>query len=1103
MNNASFRNAVGKKTACAIFISLSMSVASFGQSQVIRLTKTKATVQSLIKDIEAQTKMSVDYSQDALNLGKVVSVGTKTPTLSSLLNTLLQGQGLSYKIVDRHIVITPSVVQKSQKVSVKTQGKIQGRVLDTNGEPIIGASVVEHGTKNGTVTDINGDFSLNSAGSTPLLDVSYIGFESQRVQVKDGKSIVVNLKENSQDLNEVVVVGYGSQKKSDLTGGVIAIDQEKLNLVTTNNLMDRLAGQIPGLSITAGNAAPGEEQSIRVRGVNSLSASNDPLVVLDGIPYSGSLGDINPDMVENMSVLKDASAAAIYGARGANGVILILTKKGKVGKAMVSYKGQVGYSEPERRLNMMKGEEYIKYLQDYYHLKNGIDYAELTPEKVLGADEYANYLAGNETDWQDVIFRKGFTTNHEVNISGGTESTTYIASVSHMVQNGVMKNSDMQRTNVALNVTQNLGKWLKIGVNMQATEKTLGGPSPSLEGGLKMSPYASVYDEDGAIIDYPMQRNTLFSNPLANINADYDRKFRNIFISSFADIQLPVKGLSFRTNFGYNYRSSFVGSYYGRNTLSGKTTSGSASISNRHYYDYTWENVLKYERVFGEHKLEATGLFSMQETNNQYSSQSAECFMSDDYSYHNMNAGEKNISVGSSLTETSMLSYMLRLNYSYKSRYLLTLTGRKDGYSAFGVNNKYAFFPSVALAWNVNSESFMAGCEKWLDQLKVRVSYGSNGNQAINPYQTLDRLSAVKKYLFGDGATPVNGVYLPTNGVGNPNLKWETTNTFNGGLDYSLLNGRLFGSFDFYVSNTKDLLMSRSVPYMNGYRSIMDNIGSTRNIGLEFVLTSVNFRNKNFEWKTTFNLAWNKDKITKLADDAKEDLTNKWFVGESSRVYYDYNVIGVWQSTDPTWDAEKKKFINADGKEIQAGAKPGSAKLEDVNNDGVINASDKKIIGSKLPSITGALTNNVKYKDFYASLVMTGLFGQWRQVHDYNFDRWMPEFNYLSGMGYWTEDNPTNEVTSPVYVPFSKHGFYKRMNYVHLKNVTVGYNLPKSIARSLGMQAVRCDVSVNNIYTFSNIKNALNFDSTQDDEKGAVIGYPTARSYVFSLNVSF
>lgn len=839
-----------------------------------------------------------------------------------------------------------------------------------------------------------------------------------------------------------------------------------------------------------------------MRGVNSLSASNDPLIVLDGIPYSGSLGDINPDLVESMSVLKDASAAAIYGSRGANGVILIQTKKGKLGKASVQYKGQVGFSEPEHRLNMMKGEEYIQYLKDLKHQVNGTDYSELTPENLLGADEYANYQAGRETDWQDVIFQKGFQTNHELNISGGTESTTYLASLSHSRNEGVMKNTGVNRTNVALNMTQRLGTWLQIGVNMQAAEKDIIGPGASLESGLKLSPYASPYNDDGTVNYYPMSRNTLFSNPLSNLKADYDRKFRNVFISSFADIKLPLDGLSFRTNFGYNYRTSFTGSYYGRNTLSGSTTGGSASIYNRHYWDYTWENVLKYTKAFGDHKIDATALFSMQQTSDQSATESAESFMSDEYSYHNMAAGEKNISASSTLTETAMLSYMLRLNYSFKSRYLLTLTGRRDGYSAFGRNNKYAFFPSVALAWNINSEEFMQNTASWLDQLKLRLSYGSNGNQAISAYQTLDRLSSVKKYLFGDGATASNGVYLPTNGVGNPNLKWETTYTFNGGLDFAFLGSRLSGSLDVYVSNTHDLLMSRSVPYMNGYSTIMDNIGSTRNVGIEFVINSVNIRNKNFEWRTTFNVAWNKDKITKLADGVKQDLTNKWFVGKSSRVYYDYNVIGTWQLDDPRWDAAQGKYLNADGKEIQKGAVPGSAMLEDVDGSGTIDANDKKVIGSRLPSVTAALTNSFQYRGFYASFVLTGLFGQWRQTHYNNFDRWMREFNYLSGQNYWTEDNPTNKMTSIAYVPFSKHGFYKRMNYVHVKNVTFGYNLPKTFVQAIGLQAVRCDLSVNNLCTLTNMKNYLNLDSTQDDEKGP-IGYPTARSYMFTLNVSF
>lgn len=982
---------------------------------------------------------------------------------------------------------------------------IKGTISDKSG-PIIGANVIIKGTTNGVITDMDGNFTLENVKKGDILQISFIGYSTKEIKISSSSHLNIQLDEDAQALDEVVVVGYGSQKKSDLTGGVTAVGEEKLGLVSTNNLMDKLAGQIPGLNISTGNAQPGEDQTLRIRGNNSLTASNDPLIVMDGIPYSGSLGDIDPDIIESLSVLKDASSAAIYGSRGSNGVILIQTKKGKQGKATVTYKGQVGMAETERRLDMMSGDEYLQYLYDYNHLKNGTPYDQLSPETVLGADELANYKAGRTIDWQDKMFRQALVTNHQVSLNGGTENTTYMASISRLRQDGVVRNTGMKRTNISLNINQNLGKWLKIGMSMQAIQKEFGGELPYLEAGLKMSPYGTYEDEEGTLEYYPMSRNTLFYNPMSDCSAVSDKTNRNVFISTFADITLPVKGLSFRTNFGYNYRNNFVGTYYGRNTLSGSKVNGSASIENTHYWDYTWENILKYENTFGKHKIDVTGLFSVQETSKQYSKQSAESFVNDESAYHNMAAGEKNKTLESSLTETALLSYMVRLNYAYAGKYLLTLTGRSDGYSAFGANNKYAFFPSAAAAWNISSEDFMENAHNWLDMLKLRVSYGANGNQGINAYQTLDRLS-LTQYIWGDGGNTVNGVYLPTNGVGNPNLKWETTYTFNTGIDFGFFNGRLSGNIDFYVANTKDLLMNRTVPYMNGYRTILDNIGQTRNVGVEVALNSVNIETKDFLWKTNVNFSLNRDKIVKLQENGKDDITNKWFIGEPTNVYYDYNMVGVWQKDNPRWKTVngKEGYFNEEGKEIQAGAKPGYAKLEDVDGDGVITADDKKIIGSKLPSFLMSMTNSFTYKDFYMSFVLNGVFGQWRQMHDQNFDRWMPEFNYLSGMGYWTEDNPTNEMTSPAYVPYEKHSFYKKMNYVQLKNITVGYNLPKGFIQKLGITAARIDLSVNNVYTFSNLKNALNYDNAKknDDEKGVVVGYPTARSYMLGLNVTF
>lgn len=1083
------------------------------QNVKVTLSMRNVSIKDVLDEVEKQTNYLFVIDND-VNLNKKVSVNIKFSTLRNLLQQVLVRNGYAYDVKEHHIIVSKMGQWQLQKAvnrvgSLQTTTKgdkntLTGKVIDAKtGEPVIGASVRVKNSKMNGITNVNGEFSINNIPGDAELIVSYIGYEESVVHRDNLASVIVQLREKSKSLDEVVVVGYGSQKKSDLTGVVTSIGADKLNNVSTDNVLDKLAGQVPGLNIVSTNAQPGSDQTLRVRGNNSLTASTSPLVVLDGIPYSGSLGDINPDIIESISVLKDASSAAIYGSRGANGVILIQTKQGKEGRVSVTYKGQVGMAEPERRLKMMNGTQYIQYLKDLQHQLYGTPYEQLNPETVLGSDEYENYKAGRETDWQDIIFRKALVTSHQISISGGTKNTTYMASIGRFRQDGVVENTGLKRTNISVNVTQNLKNWLKIGMNVQAVQKDFGGVRPDIEAAIKMSPYGTYKDEKGNLVYKPMVRNSLYSNPMSDVNAINDKTNRNVFISSFAEITLPL-GFSVRSNFGYNYRANFQGTYYGRNTLTGKSVNGSASITNTHYWDYTWENILRWTKSFKRHRLDATGLFSLQKTNTETSTQSAESFVSDANEYHNMESGEKNKETTSSLVETALISYMMRVNYSYASKYLLTLTGRTDGYSAFGKNNKYAFFPSAAVAWNVSEEQFMENSRSWLDMLKFRLSYGANGNQAINAYQTLDRLG-LTQYVFGDGGSTVNGLYLTSNGVGNPNLKWETTYKLNLGFDWGILGGRLSGSVDFYISKTKDLLMSRTVPYMNGYRSIMDNVGQTQNKGVEIVLNSVNIQTKDFTWNTTVNFTLNRDKIVKLRGDGKDDITNKWFIGKPTMVYYDYNVIGTWQENDSRWDAASKKYLNSEGNEIQKGAKPGSAMLEDVNGDGVIDANDKKVIGSKLPSFLMSMTNSFTYKNFYCSFFLNGLFGEWKQMHDKNFDRWMKDFNYLSDMNYWTSSNPTNSMTSIVYVPFNKHSFYKKMSYIQIKNITLGYNLPKRFVNSIGLSSVKVDISVNNLYTFSNIKNALNFDnvSSSGDEYGLIVGYPTARSYMFGLNVAF
>ncbi|MBD8390289.1 TonB-dependent receptor [Dysgonomonas sp. BGC7] len=990
------------------------------------------------------------------------------------------------------------LLSATQMYSQQDLIKITGKVTDANGDALIGVTVRVKNGNAGTVTDIDGNFALQTPPAATLV-FTYVGFANQEVKANPSEAMNIVMTEGDKLLDEIVVVGYGTQRKKDLTGGLSVVGKDQLEMVSTSNLMDRLVGQVAGFNITTTNAAPGSDQTLRIRGEGSISASNDPLIVLDGIPYSGSLVDLDPNIIESLSVLKDASSVAIYGSQGSNGVILIQTKRGLKGKPTVTYKGQAGFAEPMQWIEVMGPNEYIRFKQDIHRLKNNYTGDQLDPiaGSIMSVSEKENYANGITHNWQDYIFQTGFTMDHQVSISGGTDNTKYMAAVAYLDQDGVIYNSKLTRTNITANIDQVFNKWLTIGVGTQFIQKENGGVTPNIEHAIKQSPYGKYKDAAGYYVAEPMEY-SLITNPMMNVNADQDKTNRNFFLNAYANILLPLKGLSFRSNYGYNYRSGFTGTYYGRDTYEGREQStqigGKASISNSHYTDYTWENILKYEREIGAHRFDVTGLFSVNETKTVSSSQSGEGFVTDDTSYYIMNAAERKKEISSSLTETAMLSYMFRLNYGFKGKYMATLTGRSDGCSFFGENNKYAFFPSAALAWHIGEEAFIKDNIDWLDMFKLRASYGANGNQAISPYMTLDRLYSKVKYIWGDGGTAVNTAYLPSNGIGNPNLKWETTYTTNVGLDFQILKGRLSGTIDMYVSNTHDLLMTRTVPIMNGYGSIMDNIGQTRNKGIEISLNSQNITNKDFTWSTGVNFALNRDKIVELRGDGKDDINNKWYIGQPLRIFYDYNVVGIWQEGD------EFSYIGSDGKEviIQPGATPGSAKIEDVDGNGYIDANDKKVIGSKKPSFTMSMSNKLSYKDFYLSFLLNGVFNTWQEDNLSNLGSWAyGTTNYVHGVKYWTPETPNADVVSPGYVNTLGHGYYHKVTYVQVKNITVGYRMGQKIASKVGLSAIDVNLSINNLHTFSNVRQVLNYDN------GWFASYPTARSYMLGLNLTF
>ncbi|GAA4183098.1 TonB-dependent receptor [Sphingobacterium ginsenosidimutans] len=969
------------------------------------------------------------------------------------------------------------------------QQSISGKVVDETGKPISGVTVSEKGKTAATTTGQDGRFTLAVTSQNATLVFNSIGFIAQELPASQAAE--VTLKKSEDMLEEVVVVGYGKQKKSDLTGSVATVEAKSLDRINSPNIVDKLQGKVSGLAINSGNAKPGETAAINIRGENSISASNSPLIILDGIPFSGSLGDISSNTIASISVLKDASSTAIYGSRAANGVILITSKKGAAGKARINYNGYFGLQSVERRLKLMNGPQYIQFMRDYQASK-GKTGDQLNPENYLFANVLEQYKKGEEVNWQNEAFNSAAPIHeHQLSFSGGTDKSDYYASVSYLNQDGVVKNTPYERYNVNLNLNQSLNSWLKLGMTMQASQGNRDGIQPNLESVVKLAPYSKNRDENGTAVTYPMYAQTLWGHPFADENGQWDETRRTVYANSWLDVKLPIEGLSFKSTFGTNYRNINENSYYGSNTLTGRGVNGRGEIKNDHFWDWTWENLLTYDRTFGDHKINVVGLYSSQKTNLKTSKMTGDDFVSD-AGYNNMASASKNLKMESKLENTAMISYMGRINYSFKDRYLLTLTGRSDGYSAFSVDNRYAFFPSVAGAWVISKEG---NVQDYFDLLKLRASYGKNGNQAVSPYQTYDRLTNVD-YIYG--LDPVKGLVMNFNGRGS-NLTWETTSSLNVGLDFGILKNRLSGTIDYYTSKTTDLLLSEQVPVMNGYNTILNNIGETSNKGFEVTLNAVPIKNDNFQWNTTANFAYNNNKITKLRADGKDDLTNAWLIGKPIRIFYDYKVIGVWQEGDDIANSYQPK------------AKAGDAKLADLNNDGKIDANDRTVMGNKISPYTLGIGNDFTYKNFSLSIFMNGAFGG-TKVDDFkNIERFLPNngANYLADMPYWTPENPSTDIPSPGYTPVNNHTYYINSAYWRIRDLSLGYTFEGDFLQRLNLSSVRAFINARNIYTFSKIKGynveALGVSSTTGNPTTTNIAYPypVARTVSLGLNVQF
>ena len=953
------------------------------------------------------------------------------------------------------------------------QVTVQGTVTDqAKNEPLAGVSVQVKGSQRGTTTDSVGKFSITVPDRKAILTFNYVGFTGQELPVSRQGTMNIALIASSASLNEVVVVGYGTQKRKDITGSVVSLDRQRLEDMPNTNFAQALEGSLPGVSVTtAGGGAEGENVGILIRGQKSIKASTSPLIILDGIPYNGSITDINPSDIASTEILKDASAAAIYGSRGSNGVILITTKRGSNGKPIIAYDG---YAAEEKIANLPT----LLTPQQFYQFK-------VTREghAAITTSEQAVFDSKKFPNWVDLATRTGTKQQHDLSVRGGNTNTKYFTSVSYLDTKGVAVNDNFKRLSIRVNLEANLTKWLTYGTNTQLGYDNRSGLPATFSGdngAYMFNPLTTAFDSVGNPTIYPWPQDVHFANPLAPTLAINSDNAYKVFTANYLLVKLPfVPGLSYRLNTGFEYDQRRTSTYYGRNTLDGLSNNGDLSQKNSNVNNTTIENILTYDHSFGKHAINFTGLYSYEQDLSSVDSLNAQQFPSDALTGYQANVALA-LQPGSAYAKRTLISQMYRLNYSYDSRYLLTVTGRRDGSSVFGVNNKYAFFPSVALGWNVTNEAFMSH-NTLFSNLKLRLSYGSNGNQAISPYQTLAALTT-RNYIDANLTDPG---YVPKT-LDNPNLHWETTNTANIGIDFALLKGRIQGSLDAYDAKTHDLLLDRQISPVQGISTITQNIGKTENKGLELSLGAVAVQQKDFTWTLNGNISLNRNKIIELYGDGKNDTLNTWFIGHPINSDLGYVYGGVWQLTDDTLHT------------AQGGVHPGQAKIKDINHDGVINAYDRTIIGNHQPSYTWGMGNTFKYKALSLYVFIQGVEGT-SQINNL-----LSESGVQSGVrhntvvkNWWTPTNPTNDYyanslqANPLNVQIVQNN-----SFVRVKDAMLSYDFSSKVANA-GLGRLRVYVEARNLFTFTKWKGLdPEFSSNQ-------IQMPLQKEYVVGLNVSF
>lgn len=1118
-------------TLLLFVLCIQVSASTYGQMVRFNFSMKNSTFKQVIEQIEGQSGYRFVLKYDKSILDKRFDVKYKNATIRVILDDMLRNSGLSYRIVDKYIAITETSEKTARYVGQQSRG-VTGKVTSSSGEALAGVTVVAKGTTNGTITDKNGNYSLSGLKGNEILSFSFVGMKTKEVPLSGKSFINIAMTEEAIGLNEIVAIGYGTVKKRDLTGSVqsVKIDGTALAQLPNINPMLTIAESVAGVDYSPLSSA-GEDatSSMLIRGANSISASNKPLIVVDGSIFTGSINEINTDDVASVDVLKDASAAAIYGSRSANGVILITTKRGKTGKPQISFSSYYGIQSWTRKPKMVNNADAlvkrrISALEEISGLQD------VTIDKALSATELKAYKEGVWTDWIDEITQVAPIQNYTLSVSGNTDRNNYYISAGYMNQKGILVNDNFKRFNIMTKLENKVTDWLTVGIKGNYYSADYSGTTPRLQEATWMSPLSYTTVQTAGYESWPNRfpNGTSYPNPLwgnaatgagATLWRDNTDTRGNIDGTGWAKVDFPIKGLSYKLNL-YGYHSTqetdlFIRpQWYVDTNVTSQMDNPSQFLDKSSGQAYTlWVNgwimdhLLTYNRTFGDHSIDALLGYTRESYDNNSMTMVGSGFKT---------AGTDILGIyGLSMATTQTINrlrsryqnigYLGRVNYNYKGKYYATASFRRDGFSGFAPDHKFGNFPSAAVGWNISQEEFMKPIT-WLNFLKLRLSYGKTGNQGISAYETLSKMGS--SYTTFGGTNDVAGdsqkAQYPSS-LSNTKLSWEKTITKDFGLNFSVLNQRLSGIIDLYVSNTSDQLLTRTLPIMTGYSTVETNVGEVQNKGIEVTLNSVNIEGRTrdeLRWESGLIFSMNRNKLIHLyGTDANGDgiedndisgapFYDVYVIGKSIHSIWDYKMLGIVQATDVD-------YIN------KYGAKPGDVKFEDYNKDGKITSADRHVIGNTDPLFTMILNNTVSYKGF--SLYFSFRWNAGNDEYYLTSDRngsWhgispVTTENSIAAEP-WTAENKSNKYPRISYTNPLGYSFVQQREFLKLKDITFSYDFNGSFLKSLKIERLRLYASGKDLFTATKWTGL-------DPETGAYIGgaSPSFKTISFGANITF